>query len=286
KIIVKENLYVLQFLKKNITATEMGFFAKSRVKALENTEITLVSGEMKSIEFGEKGLSVLPSITNKKIDVRNMAVMDIAGVFEKEEKEKAKKKEFVIRERLYMRNTGIFFLECLGNTAFIPVVKIEINHFLKKWGRFGKITGIHVETNALVGNNNDPQIKQTIREMITQKKTVVKNETGYPKLVFEEDFRHGEQSEMGKSSEQPITNYQELDLEKLIKKYTGDEGKRESKKSSEQPRTSCQASDEMLEEIHSLLQKLSDKYGPEESDYSHDEKVLGIVMNVFSEDRS
>ncbi|OIR55945.1 MAG: uncharacterized protein A8A55_3309, partial [Amphiamblys sp. WSBS2006] len=109
KITARENLYVLQFLKKNITATEMGFFAEKGKKALESTKITLAVRGMKSIEFGEKGLSVLPSITNKKIDVRNMAVMDITCFFE-QEKEEAKKKEFVIRERLYMKNTGIFFL--------------------------------------------------------------------------------------------------------------------------------------------------------------------------------
>ncbi|OIR56196.1 MAG: uncharacterized protein A8A55_3058, partial [Amphiamblys sp. WSBS2006] len=122
EIIVRENLYVLQFLKKNIMATEVGFLGSKGKKALESTEITLAVEWMESIVFGEKGLSVLPSITNKKIDVRYMAVMDILGVFEKEEKE-AKKKEFVIRERLHMRNTGIFFLECLGNTVFIPVIE-------------------------------------------------------------------------------------------------------------------------------------------------------------------
>ncbi|OIR56519.1 MAG: uncharacterized protein A8A55_2732 [Amphiamblys sp. WSBS2006] len=202
KIIVKENLHVLQFFKKNITAAEMCFFAQSGKKGLESTKITLAVGEMESICFKSKGLSVLPSITNKKIDVRYMAVMDIMSFFE-QEKEETKKKEFVIRERLYMKNTGIFFLECLGNTAFIPVVEIEVDPFLKKWGGFEEAVGIHIKTNVLVENNNDPQIKQTIREMITQKKTVVKNETGYPKVVFEEDLKHGEQNETGESAEKP-----------------------------------------------------------------------------------
>ncbi|OIR55645.1 MAG: uncharacterized protein A8A55_3609, partial [Amphiamblys sp. WSBS2006] len=109
KITVKENLHALQFLKKNITAAEMDFFAEKGKKALESTEITLAVGEMESICFKNKGLSVLSSITNEKIKVRNMAVMDIMSFFE-QEKEEARKKEFVIRERLYVKNTGIFFL--------------------------------------------------------------------------------------------------------------------------------------------------------------------------------
>ncbi|OIR56179.1 MAG: uncharacterized protein A8A55_3074, partial [Amphiamblys sp. WSBS2006] len=221
KIIVKGNLDVLQFFKKNIAATEMCFFAKPRGKALENTEITLVSGKMENIEFGGKGLSVLSSITNKKIDVRHMTVTDITCFFE-QEKEEAKKKEFMIRERLYVRNTGILFLECLRNTVFIPVIEIEMDRCMEYWGGFGKTTGIHIKTNALVGSIST-EIKQKIGEMITQKETVVDNKFGYPKLVFEDDSNHGEQNEAGESSEQPITNYQELDLEKLIKKYTGDE---------------------------------------------------------------
>ncbi|OIR56420.1 MAG: uncharacterized protein A8A55_2836, partial [Amphiamblys sp. WSBS2006] len=248
KITVKENLHALQFLKKNITAAEMDFFGTTGKKALESTEITLAVGEMESICFKNKGLSVLSSITNEKIKVRNMAVMDIMGFFE-QEKEEAKKKEFVIRERLYMKNTGIFFLECLGNTVFIPVIEIEVDCRTNNWGGFGKTTGINIETNALVGNIS-PEMKQKIGEMITQKETVVDNEFGYPKLVFEEDSKHGEQNGTGKSSEQPITNYQELDLEKLIKKYTGDEEQRESEESSEQPSTGCQASDEIFKEFH------------------------------------
>ncbi|OIR55799.1 MAG: uncharacterized protein A8A55_3455, partial [Amphiamblys sp. WSBS2006] len=216
KINVRENFYVLQFLKKNITAAEMCFFAEKGKKELESTKITLAVRGMKSIEFGEKGLSVLPSITNKKIDVRNMAVMDITCFFGRE-KEETKKKEFVIRERLYVRNTGIFFLECLGNTVFIPVIEIEVDCFTKNWGGFEKTTGIHIETNAVV-ENIISKIKQRIREIVTQKKVVVENKFGYPKLVFEEDSKHGEQNETGKSEEKPITEYQERELEKLIKK--------------------------------------------------------------------
>ncbi|OIR56148.1 MAG: uncharacterized protein A8A55_3106, partial [Amphiamblys sp. WSBS2006] len=183
KIIVRENLHVLQFFKKNITAAEMCFFAQSGKKGLESTKITLAVGEMESICFKSKGLSVLSSITNEKINVRHMTVMDIAGVFEKEEKEKTKKKEFVIRERLHMRNTGIFFLECLGNTVFIPVIEIEVDCRTNNWGWFGKTTGIHVETNFLVENispgiESTGEIKQTIGEMITQKETAVDNKFG------------------------------------------------------------------------------------------------------------
>ncbi|OIR56641.1 MAG: uncharacterized protein A8A55_2611, partial [Amphiamblys sp. WSBS2006] len=71
EIIVRGSLYLLQFLKKNITATEVGFFADKGKKTLGSTEITLAVGEMESIVFGESGLSVLPSITNEKIKVRN-----------------------------------------------------------------------------------------------------------------------------------------------------------------------------------------------------------------------
>ncbi|OIR55941.1 MAG: uncharacterized protein A8A55_3313, partial [Amphiamblys sp. WSBS2006] len=109
-------------------------------------------------------------ITNKKIDVRNMAVMDITCFFGRE-KEEAKKKEFVIREKLYVKNTGILFLECLGNTVFIPVIEIEMDCCMEYWGGFGKTTGIHIKTNALVGNIST-EMKQKIGEMITQKETV------------------------------------------------------------------------------------------------------------------
>ncbi|OIR56139.1 MAG: uncharacterized protein A8A55_3115 [Amphiamblys sp. WSBS2006] len=204
------NFYVLQFLKKNITATEVSFFANSGEKTLENTKITLAVGEMESICFRSKGLSVLSSITNEKINVRHMTVMDIVSFFE-QEKEEAKKKEFVIREKLYMRNTGIFFLECLGNTVFIPVIEIEVDCWMEYWGGFGKTTGINIETNALVEKINK-EIKQKIGEMIIQKEIVVKGEVGYQKLVFKKDSKHGEQSEPRESEEQPITEYQEQEL--------------------------------------------------------------------------
>ncbi|OIR56826.1 MAG: uncharacterized protein A8A55_2424, partial [Amphiamblys sp. WSBS2006] len=84
KIIVRESLNVLKFFKKNITAAEMSFFADKGKQALGSTEITLVSGEIERIVFGEKGLSVLSSITNKKINTRHMAVMDIMSFFDRE----------------------------------------------------------------------------------------------------------------------------------------------------------------------------------------------------------
>ncbi|OIR55839.1 MAG: uncharacterized protein A8A55_3416, partial [Amphiamblys sp. WSBS2006] len=133
KINVRENLHVLQFLKKNITAAEMCFFGTTGKKALGRAKITLASREMERIVFGEKGLSVLSSITNEKINVRHMAVMDIKCFFE-QEKEETKKKEFVIRERLYVRNTGILFLECLRNTVFIPAIEIEVDCCMEYWG--------------------------------------------------------------------------------------------------------------------------------------------------------
>ncbi|OIR55585.1 MAG: uncharacterized protein A8A55_3668, partial [Amphiamblys sp. WSBS2006] len=106
--------------------------------------------------------------------------MDIMGFFE-QEKEEARKKEFVIRERLYVKNTGIFFLECLGNTVFIPVIEIEVDCRTKNWGWFRKTNGINIETNALVGNIG-PKIEQMIGGIVTQKETVVDNKFGYQKL--------------------------------------------------------------------------------------------------------
>ncbi|OIR55776.1 MAG: uncharacterized protein A8A55_3478, partial [Amphiamblys sp. WSBS2006] len=206
-------------------------------KALRSTEITLVSGEMESISFWEKGLSVLPSITNEKINVRHMAVMDITCFFDRE-KEEIKRKEFVIKEKLYMKNTGIFFLEVFRNTVFIPVIEIEVDSCMGNWGGFGKTTGINIKTNALVENIIDPQIKQTVGEMVTQKKTDVDNETGYPKLVFKEDPKHEEQ--------------------------------RESEESSEQPRTGCQVL-EVFKEDYSLLEESRDMHIPEENNWFQDE---------------
>ncbi|OIR56028.1 MAG: uncharacterized protein A8A55_3223 [Amphiamblys sp. WSBS2006] len=78
KITVRGNMHVLQFFKKKITTTEVSFFVEKGKQALERTKITLVSREMERIEFGGKGVSVLSSITNEKIDVKHMVVMDIA----------------------------------------------------------------------------------------------------------------------------------------------------------------------------------------------------------------
>ncbi|OIR56467.1 MAG: uncharacterized protein A8A55_2787 [Amphiamblys sp. WSBS2006] len=234
KIVVRGNLHVLQFLKKNITATKVSFFASRGKQALESTEITLFSGEMESIVFGEKGLSVLPSITNDKIDARHMTVMDIVGV----SKEEAKKKEFVVRERLYMRNTGIFFMEFLENTVFIPVVEIEVDCCMEHLGGFEETVDIHVGTNTLVENIIDPKIKQKIGEMVIQKETVVKNNFGYQKVVFEEDSKHGEQNETRESEEHPIT---ECHVFREFKEDPQHEEQSEKGESSEQPITEHQA---------------------------------------------
>ncbi|OIR55622.1 MAG: uncharacterized protein A8A55_3632, partial [Amphiamblys sp. WSBS2006] len=126
------------------TAADVSFFAEKGKQALGSTKITLVSGEMERIVFGEKGLSVLPIITNEKIDVRHMEVMDITFFFDREKKE-IKKKVFVIRERLHMRNTGIFFMELLGKTVFIPVIEIEVDRFTKNWGGLGKTVGYYMQ---------------------------------------------------------------------------------------------------------------------------------------------
>ncbi|OIR56486.1 MAG: uncharacterized protein A8A55_2767 [Amphiamblys sp. WSBS2006] len=289
RVIVKENLHVLQFLKKNITATEVCFFANKGKKELESTEITLVSGEMESIVFGGKGLSVLSCIANEKIDVRNMTVMDIVG-FSTEEK--TKKKKFVIRERLYMRNTGIFFLELLGETVFIPVVEIEVDRWKEHWGRFEETAGINIKTNALVENispeiESAGEIKQKIGEMAIQKKTVMKNEFGYQRLVFEEDSKHGEQNETGESEEKPITECQILEEFKEYCKY---EEQRESEESNEQPTTGFQMFGG-FKEGYSLLegsldmQIPEDLFSPEESDCLQDEEVIDIFVKLFLEGR-
>ncbi|OIR56607.1 MAG: uncharacterized protein A8A55_2644 [Amphiamblys sp. WSBS2006] len=138
-----------------------------------------------------------------------------------------------------MRNTGILFMECLGNTASIPVIEIEVDRCIENWGGFGKTTGIHIETNALVENispdiESAGKMKQKIGEMITQKETVVKNKKGYQKLVFEEDLGHEKQSEAGESEEQPITEYQVFEEFKEDPKH---EEQRESEESSEKPIT-------------------------------------------------
>ncbi|OIR58408.1 MAG: uncharacterized protein A8A55_0809 [Amphiamblys sp. WSBS2006] len=272
KINVRENLYGVEFFKRNITATEMSFFAKNKANIFNSIKITLVSGEMEDICFRREGFSVLPSITNEKINVRQMKVMDIT-CFSDEEKEEAKKKEFVIRERLYMRSTGIFFLELLGNTAFIPVIEIKINCWKEHWGGFEETVGINVGTNALVENINQEiegagEIKQTIGEMINPKETVVKNEGGYQKLVFEEYSKH----EIGESGEKPIIECQILEEFKEHLKY---EEQREPEESSEQPSTECQ----ILEEDYRLLEVTLDicipegLFFPEEDWYLQGEEV-------------
>ncbi|OIR56338.1 MAG: uncharacterized protein A8A55_2915 [Amphiamblys sp. WSBS2006] len=287
KIRVRENLHVLQFFKKNITAAEMDFFTTTGKKTLWSTKITLAVGEMESICFGRKGLSVLSRITNEKVDVRHMAVMDIMSFFEQEE---ARKKEFVIRERLYVRNTGILFLECLRNTVFIPAIEIEVDCCMEYWGGFGKTTGIHIETNALVGSISPGiedlwGIKQTIREIVTQKKVVVKNEAGYPKLVFEEDSKHGEQNEAGESEEQPITGCQTF--KDFIKEYFGRyEEQRETEDSREQPSVESKMFDEVFKELYSLLQRSLDMHNPEDSDCLQEEEVVNPFWNLFLEHRS
>ncbi|OIR56151.1 MAG: uncharacterized protein A8A55_3102 [Amphiamblys sp. WSBS2006] len=133
-----------------------------------------------------------------------------------------------------MRNTGIFFMELLGETTFIPVIEIEVDSCTKNWGWVGKTTGIHVGTNALVEKIIYHKIKQKIREIVTQKETVVKNKNGYQKLVFEEDCKNEEQSETGESEENPITEYQELEV---FKEDSKNEEQSETGESSEQPIT-------------------------------------------------
>ncbi|OIR56825.1 MAG: uncharacterized protein A8A55_2423 [Amphiamblys sp. WSBS2006] len=286
KINVRESLYALHFLKKNIATVDVCFLTNSGKKAIKNTKIRLAVGEMEYISFWRKGLSVLSCITNKKINVRYMAVMDTTCFFDREKKE-AKKKEFVIRERLYMRNTGIFFLECLGNTVFIPVIEIEVDRCMEYWGGFGKTKGSHTGTNALVENISPDieragKMKQKIREMVKQRETVVKIEFGYQKLVFKEDSKHGEQSETEKSGEQPIIKNQELD--EFIKEYLGYKEQRESEEPSEQPSIESQAF-EVLKEDYSLSEESVEMHLPEESDCFQDEEAPDACWNHLFEGR-
>ncbi|OIR56468.1 MAG: uncharacterized protein A8A55_2784 [Amphiamblys sp. WSBS2006] len=95
KIIMKENPYGVQFLKKNIAAAEVSFFAKNKANISNGTRMTLAVGKMESIVFGGKGFSVLSSITNEKIDARHMAVMDIVSFFD----QKRRSKEERIRDK-------------------------------------------------------------------------------------------------------------------------------------------------------------------------------------------
>ncbi|OIR58368.1 MAG: uncharacterized protein A8A55_0838 [Amphiamblys sp. WSBS2006] len=126
---------------------------------------------METIFFRSNGLSALSNITNKKINVRHMAVINTMNCFSKKEKKEIKRKEFVIREKLHMRNTGIFFMELLGGTVFIPVIEIEVDCFMATLGRLEKIAGVHVETNALLENIKTQTedvgcIEETIKQAI------------------------------------------------------------------------------------------------------------------------
>ncbi|OIR55928.1 MAG: uncharacterized protein A8A55_3327, partial [Amphiamblys sp. WSBS2006] len=97
KITVRENLHVLQFFKKNITATEVCFFANKGKETVKTTKITFAAEELESILFRNKGLSVLSNITSEEINVGHMAVIDTAKCLSNEEKEEIRKKVFVIR---------------------------------------------------------------------------------------------------------------------------------------------------------------------------------------------
>ncbi|OIR55803.1 MAG: uncharacterized protein A8A55_3451, partial [Amphiamblys sp. WSBS2006] len=143
------------------------------------------------------------------------------------------------------------------------------------------------ETNALVENisqgiESAREMKQKIGEMITQKETIMKTEVGYQKLVFEEDSKHGEQSEIRESEEQPITECRFLEEFKEYCKY---EEQRESKKSSEQPSTGCQVFEEedynRLEESVEVKKILGGVFSPEENFCSQDEEVVNTRRNHF-----
>ncbi|OIR56104.1 MAG: uncharacterized protein A8A55_3148, partial [Amphiamblys sp. WSBS2006] len=184
-------------------------------ETVKTTKITFAAEELESIFFRSKGLSVLSNITGEEINVGHMEVMDTAKCLSDQEKEAIRKKVFVIRERLHMRNTGILFMEFLGNTVFIPVIEIEVDFYTEDWGRFGKTTGVHIETNALLGKispviKDAGEIKQNIGEMITQKEPVVKVFSRYKKLLFKEDIEYEEHLEQRESKEKPIKEHQEL----------------------------------------------------------------------------
>ncbi|OIR57450.1 MAG: uncharacterized protein A8A55_1789 [Amphiamblys sp. WSBS2006] len=285
KTIVRGKMHVLQFLKKNIAVPEACFFADKRKTTIEKNKMALAVGGMESISFGGKGLFALSSITNEKIDVRNMAVMDTIYCFSKEEKEETKKKEFMIREELYMRNTEIFFLEFLGNTVFIPVIKIEVNRCMEHWGGFEETTSIHIETNAFVEKinqeiENTGEIKQKIGEMMIQKETVVKTEFGYQKLVLKEYSKHEEQGEPEESEDQPITEYQELEEFKEYCRYEEQRGRGES---SEQPITGCQVFGAFKKD-YSLLEEPLDMHIPEEYWFFQDKEVTDTCWKKKTKD--
>ncbi|OIR56371.1 MAG: uncharacterized protein A8A55_2882 [Amphiamblys sp. WSBS2006] len=128
---------------------------------------------------------------------------------------------------------------------------------MKYWGGFGKTNGIHIGTNSLVENIIGLKIKQRIWETIIQQETVVKNKNGYQKLVFEEDFRHGEQSESEESSKLPITKHPKL---KEFKEDSKHEEQSEIGESSEQPIMECRELEEFKEDS-----KHEEQSKPEES---------------------
>ncbi|OIR55858.1 MAG: uncharacterized protein A8A55_3395, partial [Amphiamblys sp. WSBS2006] len=168
-----------------------------------------------------------------------------------EEKEEIRGKEFVIREKLYMRNTGILFMEFLGRTVFIPVIEIEIDRFKEDWGWFGKTIGIYVGTNALLekispGIKGARVMKQNIGEMIAQKEPIVKVFSRYQKLVFEEDLGYEEQREQGETKEQSIAKFQEREE---FKEDIEHEKQNELGESKEQPIAEYQGRGEFKEDI-------------------------------------
>ncbi|OIR56125.1 MAG: uncharacterized protein A8A55_3129, partial [Amphiamblys sp. WSBS2006] len=126
KTIIKNFWYPINTLKRNITATELVFFSYNF--SGRRTGITLAK-EMESICL-EGSMVFLSHIANDKIDVRRMEIADILGrpsYPEEDEEMMLKRKEFVIRERLYMRNAGIFFMLFLAKATFIPTIEIEMS---------------------------------------------------------------------------------------------------------------------------------------------------------------
>ncbi|OIR56538.1 MAG: uncharacterized protein A8A55_2718 [Amphiamblys sp. WSBS2006] len=269
-IVIKENVYPFNFLKKNITATEVSFFTTSRKDALEKNKIKLVSEELENISFKYKGLSALLAITNRKIKVRHMAVLDTDICFSRQEKEEIIGKTFVIREKLYMKNTGVFFVELLGNTVFIPVIEIEIDCCTEDWRGFKKTNDIRVETNALLKSiktqiKGARYIEKAIQQVIAQKETVVENNSGYPKLVFEEDNNHEEQNEQGESEEQSAA---ECQIHEVFKEYLKHKEQHGPGESSEQPRIEKQ---EFVEDNYTLSEGELEKYIPKDLFFSEED---------------
>ncbi|OIR55813.1 MAG: uncharacterized protein A8A55_3441, partial [Amphiamblys sp. WSBS2006] len=78
-----------------------------------------------------------------------------------------------------------------------------------------------------------------------QKKTVMKTEFGYQKVVFEEDSKQEEQRETGGSNEQPSIEHQ------VLEEFGDDlkhEEQRGSGESEEHPITVCQVLEELKED--------------------------------------